>query len=588
MVLTLGAGLPLCFLLSWYLLQLENEAERSDYAQRSQQIVTTINQGIQNDTDLLLSLRSFIDVMKEPTFAAFTQFVTPYFIRHPEIDAVIWAPVVDVDRREAFEIKATALFPHYAIHGQQANSHIYPVYYQQPDDQSLLGLDLGSNADILAAIQQAQDTNQIITYSGTIPAAFSYGPKGTFFQHTRVELFYPLYRSGTSFNTPSAWHDALSGISVLRINLKTLVDDSTTDVALHNLQVEIETEANTALGDRPELKAPSHEGLAILDRSLNLQLDKIHKIHYPLTIGNSTKTIVFTFIDNSIWPVKHKMVLFVLFASLTALALLGMSWMNMLLLERAKIEAEHAEDEVRQLNAELEQRVKDRTAELESFSYSVSHDLRVPLRAIDGFSRILLEDYYEKIDDEGKRLLNVVRDNTSRMAKLIDDILAFSRVGRKEVVSQKIDMGELVNTTIAELQPSLDGRNVKLEVGALTPAHGDAAMLRQVWVNLLSNAIKFTRSKAPAVISIGSYSDGTETFYYVKDNGAGFDMSYADKLFGVFQRLHSFAEFEGTGIGLAIVKRIITRHGGRVWAEGKTDEGATFYFTLPTIGADHA
>ncbi len=240
-----------------------------------------------------------------------------------------------------------------------------------------------------------------------------------------------------------------------------------------------------------------------------------------------------------------------------------------------------AEAEVRVLNDELEQRVKERTAELESFSYSVSHDLRVPLRAIDGFSRILLEEYQAKLDDEGKRLLGVVRANTVRMAQLIDDILAFSRLGRKDMVAQDVDMEGLAKASAADIAPAWTGREVKLDIGKLPRAQGDAAMLRQVWVNLLGNAVKFTRPQSPALINVGSIRENNETVYYVKDNGVGFDMQYADKLFGVFQRLHGPAEFEGTGIGLAIVKRIITRHGGKVWAEGKIKEGATIYFTLP-------
>ncbi len=247
-----------------------------------------------------------------------------------------------------------------------------------------------------------------------------------------------------------------------------------------------------------------------------------------------------------------------------------------------------AEAEIARLNIELEQRVQERTAqleaanqELETFAYSVSHDLRTPLRAIDGFSNILLEDYANRLDDEGKRLLNVVRSNTNRMGQLIDDILQFSRASRVEIAYAEIEMDELVKEVIAELLPVVDGSKFQLDIAPLPPTNGDRAMMHQVLINLLSNAIKYSRDRNPAIIRVGCSIEGNEDIYFIRDNGAGFDMKFADKLFGVFQRLHNVDEFEGTGIGLAIVKRIINRHGGRVWAEGKINEGATIYFALP-------
>jgi len=241
---------------------------------------------------------------------------------------------------------------------------------------------------------------------------------------------------------------------------------------------------------------------------------------------------------------------------------------------------------------ELEQCVRDRTAqleaankELEAFAYSISHDLRAPLRAIDGFSRVILEDYTDKLDDEGKRYLNIIGSNTKKMGQLIDDILALSRLGRQEIKRSEIDMDKLAKTVFKELKPAAHERKVEFNINKLPPSHGDQAMIRQVLINLLSNSIKFTRPKETGVIEIDGRSEGDENIYTIRDNGVGFDMKYVGKLFGVFQRLHSTEEFEGTGVGLAIVQHIIHRHGGRVWAEGKVGEGATFYFTLPKLSA---
>ena len=249
--------------------------------------------------------------------------------------------------------------------------------------------------------------------------------------------------------------------------------------------------------------------------------------------------------------------------------------------EELKMYRDRLEDMVRQRTAELEAANK----ELEGFAYSVSHDLRTPLRAIDGFSHILLEQYKDKLDDEGQRLLSVVRNNTQRMARLIDDILAFSHMGRLPMTIAEVDMDSLVRSVVEGLRPGTAGRDLDIAIQPLPFAQGNSSMLRQVWTNLLSNAIKFSAPKASARIEIGGQIEDAEQVYYIKDNGVGFDMQYADKLFGVFQRLHGVDEFEGTGIGLAIAKRIVTRHGGRIWAQGAVGEGATFYFTLPVKSA---
>jgi light-regulated signal transduction histidine kinase (bacteriophytochrome) len=219
--------------------------------------------------------------------------------------------------------------------------------------------------------------------------------------------------------------------------------------------------------------------------------------------------------------------------------------------------------------------------ELEAFSYSISHDLRAPLRALNGFAEILLEDYGSTLDKEGQRLLGVITDNAKKMGALIDDLLKFSRLGRQEIKFNHVDMYTLAMSVYQELAPDAEKETIEFRLQAIPEIECDPSIIRQVWVNLISNALKFTSKKEVRIIEIGSKTEGAEIIYYVKDNGAGFDMAYANKLFGVFQRLHAASEYEGTGAGLAIVQRIILRLQGRVWADAKINEGATFYFALP-------
>lgn len=282
-----------------------------------------------------------------------------------------------------------------------------------------------------------------------------------------------------------------------------------------------------------------------------------------------------------------------------------------------------AEDEINKLNQELEQKVIERTnelenqsqelinnqkallnlvedlndkseelskkteqlqlanKELETFSYSVSHDLRAPLRAINGFVKILLEDNKDKLDEEGKRICNIIETNAMKMGQLIDDLLSFSRLGRSEIRQMTVDMDNLVQQTVSELIQNETKKRINFNLGTLPKALCDLNLIRQVWINLLSNAIKYSSLNEEINIQIGSSTSDNEIVYFVRDNGIGFDMNYAHKLFGVFQRLHNMKEFEGTGVGLAIVQQIVHRHGGRVWAEGNVGKGAIFYFSLP-------
>jgi PAS domain S-box-containing protein len=252
------------------------------------------------------------------------------------------------------------------------------------------------------------------------------------------------------------------------------------------------------------------------------------------------------------------------------------------------IEQARLRHETEQHAIELEHRVQMRTdelqasnKELEAFAYSVSHDLRAPLRGIDGFTKILMDEYGSSFDEEGHRLFAAIRDNSQRMGQLIDDLLSFSRTNRAEIKRTNVDIKNLVYAIYPDLATPAMRERIILEIGDMEKAYGDPTMIKQVWVNLLSNAIKFSSKKKKALITISCKKEERRVIYQIQDNGAGFDMRYKDKLFGVFQRLHSSKDYEGTGVGLALVERIIRRHGGEVWATGEVDKGATFSFSLP-------
>jgi light-regulated signal transduction histidine kinase (bacteriophytochrome) len=251
---------------------------------------------------------------------------------------------------------------------------------------------------------------------------------------------------------------------------------------------------------------------------------------------------------------------------------------GLLLLYRTLSAAELISAQARELER-TNTALRETNADLDAFSYSVSHDLRAPLRAIDGFSEILVRQYADQLPAEGQRYIGIVRRNALEMEALIDGLLEFARLGQQQLSKREVDIDTLCRQAVKELGSTPDGERAVISVGSLPSARADPALVRQVLVNLLSNALKYSRGRDPVRVEVGTSEHSGETAYWVRDNGVGFDMRYADKLFNVFQRLHS-AEYEGTGVGLALVARIVKRHGGRVWAEAAPDEGATFFFTL--------
>lgn len=450
-----------------------------------------------------------------------------------------------------------------ALEAMQTRKLIFSDLYQKPDSQVL-------RLSIVVPILLSQETQEV--------------PVGAIL--IRVDPHQFLYPLIQSWPTPSHSGETLlirrEGNEVVILN--ELRNRKGTALTLrYSLQEAKLTAVMAAKGKEGAVEGVDYRGVAV-----------VGVVH---SIPDSSWYLVAKIDTAEIYaPLRRyfRIVLLLLILFITAAGVsLAFIWSNQQLrFYRRQYEMDRErEEELKKLNEELEQRVKERTAqleaankELESFSYSVSHDLKGPLRAIEGFSRMLVAKHSAKLDTEGIRLLNVVCSNTKRMDHLINDLLAFSRLGQQQIRNSIIDLSVLAKQIFQQFLDQAPERDLHLNVNDLPPVLGDPNLIRQVMVNLLANAVKYTNTEKTAVIEVGGHTEGSEAVYYVKDNGIGFDERYAHEIFDVFKRLHSADEYEGTGIGLAIVKRIIERHGGRVWAEGKVDQGATFYFTLPKNG----
>ena len=354
-----------------------------------------------------------------------------------------------------------------------------------------------------------------------------------------------------------------------------LIQDNPAQLArLHRLRADIDArlaQAQARVQQRRDLGAGALEAKYITPAALELMKNVRADVD---TMTDAEKQLL-SERRHRLEHVRRRTVVIQTIGGLTSLLLLVTVFAGLL---QQILRANRAEQDAQRSNAQL----KDANNEMRSFSYSVAHDLRAPLRAINGFARVIVEDYEATLPDEGRRVLGRITSNASMMGQIIDDLLSLSRISYQPLRSAKVEMNELVRGAYHELAEAQPGRVINCEIGNLPPAAGDPNLLRQVWINLIGNALKFTREQKRASIEIGGNMAGPEfATYFIRDNGAGFDMQYAGKLFGAFQRLHRPAEFEGTGIGLALVQRIIHRHGGTIWAEGQLGAGARFAFTLP-------
>lgn len=320
-----------------------------------------------------------------------------------------------------------------------------------------------------------------------------------------------------------------------------------------------------------DLMMPEMDGISLLRGAHEVDPDLVGIVMTGQgTIDSAVEAMKAGALDYILKPFKLSVVLPVLSRALTV--------------RKLRLENIALEKSVRERTTELEQANRElefANKELEAFSYSISHDLRAPLRHIDGFSEILMQNHGAQLPEAGQRLLQNVRNGAQRLGSLIEDLLRFSRLSRQPLTMSKVSLSKLVQHVINDLESERRGRQMEIRVGDLPDCLGDYALLKQVFINLLTNALKFTRKREGALIEISAQVNGKEIVCFVRDNGAGFDMQFATKLFGVFQRMHKESEFEGTGVGLSIVQRVIHRHGGRIWAEAELDKGACFHFTLP-------
>jgi signal transduction histidine kinase len=573
----LGVALLLTGLAFLYVRQNVEARERARFEEIVGSTERAVDRRMQTYIDAMLDGRGLFAASESVTREEWRAYVAGSDLktRYPGIQAIAYAERVPLEERGTYVRRVRGEgFPSYALRPAGERYEYFPLVYVEPseaDNRSLFGYDFYSDRVNRDAMEQARDTG-LPRASGKVDLERA-GMSGFL-------VYTPIYRDGAPQETPDERREALQGfiVSVFR------TDDLLEGIFGRQADREVDLEVFDGAEFTRESLLHDYDGvLHVANPSYSAHFSEI------VTVGVAGRiwSLYFSTLPGFEPGWQSNLPLFVLFSGLAiSLMLFGVTWM----LASSRIQAEHVGLQLEAANRQLENTNRDleetnrelegANRELEAFSYSVSHDLRAPLRSIEGFSQILLEDHARGLDEEARGHLERVRGASRHMALLIDDLLDLSRVTRSALTRQTVNLSALAREIAAEIEKSQPERRVNFVISDSLTVRGDPRLLRVALENLLGNAFKFTQKEKEAAIEFGAVARNGGVTYYVRDNGVGFDEAYATKLFGAFQRLHGSEEFEGTGIGLATVARIVQRHGGRVWAEGAVGEGATFFFTL--------